>query len=285
MRLDRRGESRGEGAHMLRFTSFPGGCILIGEYLRREDHMEIKELYPALIGYAGQQAGAAEIEYTCIGEQWCLAHAEGVSGLAMHTPVSTVAPMFPGGIAGLQLKEAARALQSWDLREASFALAAVNACLNTPERMKELGAYLPASAHYGDGLELEGRTVGIVGHMRGPKGLREQARKVYVLERSPQPGDYPDSACEELLPLCDLVIITGSSLINKTLPRLLELSRNAFKILTGPSVPLWPGLLDMGLDRISGLVVTDAAAAKAHVEASVPGNPYKLGESFLLKRR
>ena len=127
-------------------------------------------------------------------------------------------------------------------------------------------------------------TVGIVGHMHGPAGLREKAREVYVLERSPQPGDYPDSACELLLPRCDLVIITGSSLINKTLPRLLSLCPNAYTILTGPSVPLCPALLDFGIDRLSGLVVTQREAMTAHVCQSIPGNPYSLGRGFLLRR-
>ena len=234
-------------------------------------------LYDALL--AGIDS-AAPVLSTAMGEQWCLAAAEEGLGLAMHTSGASIPPMYPAGLAALPLFRAAQAVKSWNLEEASFGLAAVNAFYNTPARL----AGLPDYGHYADGLDFTGKTVGIVGHMHGPAGLREQARQVYVLERSPRPGDYPDSACELLLPRCDLVIITGSSLINKTLPRLLALCRNAYTILTGPSVPLCPALLDFGIDRLSGLVVTQREAMTAHVRQSIPGNPYSLGQGFLLRR-
>lgn len=218
------------------------------------------------------------------GEQWCLAATESGTGIAMHTPGSSIAATFPSGIEGLPLGQAALALKSWNMEEASFGLAALNSFYNSPDRLEALDAALPDTGHYADGIDFQGLTVGIVGHMRGPKGMKEKAKAVYVLERSPQPGDYPDTACDYILPKCDLVIITGSSLINKSLPHLLELCRDAYTILTGPSVPLCPALLDFGLDRLAGLVVTNAEAMTAHVKNSVPGNPYHLGRAFLLSR-
>lgn len=234
-------------------------------------------LYDALL--AGVDS-ATPVLSIAMGEQWCLAAAGTGLGIAMHTPGASIPPLYPAGLAGLPLSQAAQAVKSWNLEEASFGLAAANAFYNTPERL----AALPNYGHYADGLDFTGKTVGIVGHMHGPAGLREQAREIYVLERDPRPGDYPDSACELLLPRCDLVIITGSSLINKTLPRLLSLCRNAYTILTGPSVPLCPALLDFGIDRLSGLVVTQREAMAAHVRQSIPGNPYSLGQGFLLRR-
>jgi len=221
---------------------------------------------------------------TLAGEQWCMAETDAGLGLAMNTPGDTLPPMYPAGLVGLPVCRAAQAMNSWNLREASFGLAAANAFYNSPERLSSLGASLPNDLHYTRGLDYTGMTVGIVGHMRGPADLRQRARTVYVLERSPQPGDYPDSACDYLLPQCDLVIITGSSLINKTLPHLLALCREAYVILTGPSVPLCPALLNCGIDRLAGLVVTQREAMAAHVKNSVPGNPYPLGQSFLLEK-
>ncbi len=228
--------------------------------------------------------GELSVSSTLSGQQWCLAATDSGMGIAMHTPGSSRPPMFPGGLEGLELGLASKALMSWNMEEASFALAALNAFYNTPERLAALGAALPEGGHYGDGLDFTGMTVGIVGHMRGPAGLREAAKEVYILERSPKPGDYPDTACDYILPGCDLVIITGSSLINKSLPHLLELCRNACTILTGPSVPLCPALLDFGIDRLAGLVVTEREAMARHVRDSVPGSPHHLGRPFLLSR-
>ena len=232
-------------------------------------------LYDALL--AGIDS-AAPVLSTAMGEQWCLAAAEEGLGLAMHTSGASIPPLYPAGLAGLPLSQAAQAVKSWNLEEASFGLAAANAFYNTPARL----AGLPDYGHYADGLDFTGMTVGLVGHMHGPAGLREQARQVYVLERSPRPGDYPDSACELLLPRCNLVIITGSSLINKTLPRLLALCRNAYTILTGPSVPLCPALLEQGIDRIAGMVVTDSEGMKNSVLSGQRGSPYRYGKPFLL---
>ena len=239
-------------------------------------------LYDAL---ADSVTGAESVAAATFAERWAMAEtAEGL-GLGMATPGESIPPRFPGGLAGLPVSEAARAVSSWNLTEASCALAAANAFLNRPARLEALGAAVPYEKHYADGIDLRGRTVGLIGHLNGPKGLREQARAVYTIERAPQPGDYPDAACDALLPDCDLVIITGSALINKTLPHLLELCRDAYTILTGPSVPLCPALLDFGIDRIAGMAVTDRAGMAAHVRAGARGNPYRFGQSFVLERR
>lgn len=239
-------------------------------------------LYDALADSVRSAEPVASLHH---GECWSMAECASGLGLAMATPGDSIAPMFPGGLAGLPLCEAAKAAASWNLTEASGALAAANAYFNSPARMEALGAYEPYENYSTAGIELRGRTVGLIGHLHGPKGLREQARAVYVIERSPQPGDYPDAACDALLPQCDLVIITGSALINKTLPHLLTLCRDAFTILTGPSVPMCPALLDFGIDRLAGLAVTDRAGMAAWVRQGRRGNPYGFGESFLLKRR
>ena len=219
------------------------------------------------------------------GERWSMAETADSLGVAMATPGESIASRFPGGLAGLPLCEAAKAVSSWNLTEASGALAAANAFFNTPARMEALGAYEPYENYSTAGIDLRGRTVGLIGHLHGPAGLREQARAVYTIERSPQPGDYPDAACDALLPQCDLVLITGSALINKTLPHLLELCRDAVTILTGPSVPMCPALLDFGIDRLAGLVVTDRAGMADYVRQGRRGNPYGFGQSFLLKKR
>ena len=216
------------------------------------------------------------------GERWAMVETADSLGIAMYTEGESIAPRYPEGMAGLSLRRAAAAVDSWNLREASQALAAANAFYNTPERIEALGARVDPEIYSTVGIDLRGMTVGIIGHMRGPAGLREQAKAVYVIERAPQPGDYPDAACDWLLPRCDLVLITGSSLINKTLPHLLSLCPRAVKILTGPSVPLCPALLDFGLDRIAGMAVTDRADMVPHVTEGRRGSPYGMGESFLL---
>ena len=208
------------------------------------------------------------IEYARLGERWALIETASASGMAMFTEGRSIAPLFPS-MEGLPLREAAEAVKSWNLEEASLGLAAANAFYNTPERVEALDALTTMEIYSTEGIDLRGMTVGIIGHMRGPKGLHEQARAIYTLERAPQEGDYPDSACDLLLPRCDLVLITGSSLVNNT----------------GPSVPLCPALLDCGIDRIAGMAIADRAALRARVESGRRGSPYGEGIPFLLKKR
>ena len=223
------------------------------------------------------------IRRTASAELWSMVETEKASGIAMTTPCESIAPMYEK-YEGLSIKEAVKAVGSWNLTEASLALAAANAYYNTVDRMEALGAKEPYDNYCTAGLDFEGKTVGLIGHLRGPEDMYKKAKKVYILERSPQPGDYPDSACDFILPQCDIVLITGSSIINKTLPHLLELCRYAFTILTGPSVPLCPELLDLGIDRIAGMAVTNREGMRRHVLENAICTPYLYGESFMLQR-
>lgn len=247
-----------------------------GEHMKRD----YRALYEALIDGVKSEA---PVLTTAGGDCWAMVEAAEGMGLGMMTRGGTIPPLYPQGLRDLPLREAAKAAAGWNMREASYGLAAVNAFYNTPARLAALDCRISPDIYVTAGLELRGKTVGIVGHMRGFAGLREQARAVYIIERAPKPGDYPDAACDWILPRCDLVIITGSSLINKTLPHLLELCEDATTILFGPSVPMCPALLDFGIDRLAGLVVTDRPAMAEHVSLSRHGSPCGLGQSFLIK--
>jgi len=215
------------------------------------------------------QAGLPEDLYVAElvhGVSWTAAVlSDGRCGVAMHTSGETVPRMF-GSLIGLPLNQAGQAMLSWNMEEASEAFAAVNAFYNHPGC-----GFVKPEARTLDGIEMRGRTVGMVGMMIGHSNMTQEdfvpAKKLYIMDREEKAGALPDSACEFCLPLCDLVIITGSAAINKTMPRLLELSRNAEVVLTGPTVSCCPALLELGIQRLSGRVITEKdAMLKAIVE-------------------
>ena len=220
--------------------------------------------------------GCCTVSQLVHGVSWTAAVlSDGSCGVAMHTTGDTVPRMFDTLI-GLPLKEAARAVLSWNMEEASEALAAVNAFYNRPDC-----AFLQPEAKTLDGVDLTGKTVGMVGHMIGHSNITQEllapARQLYIMDREEKPGAMPDSACEYVLPLCDVVIITGSAAINKTLPRLLVLSRNAEVVLTGPTVSCCPALRELGIHRLSGRVITEKdAMLKAIVEKRTSVNRFAL---------
>ncbi|MBR5343238.1 MAG: hypothetical protein IK149_05020 [Oscillospiraceae bacterium] len=235
--------------------------------------MAVKDYYDILM--RGLPA-KLRVERLVHGISWTAAVlSDGRTGVAMHTFGETVPRMFDS-LLGLPLPTAAEALMSWNMEEASEALAAVNAWYNT----EDCGYVLPWSKTL-DGFSLKGRTVGMIGKMLGHSNMTAEdflcTKAFYVMDREEKPGALPDSACEYYLPSCDLVIITGSAAINKTMPRLLELSRLAEVILVGPSVSCCPGLLQLGIDRLNGRVITQPEAMlRAIVEKRGSVNPFSV---------
>lgn len=222
------------------------------------------------------------VERIVRGVSWTAAVlSDGSVGVAMHTTGETVPCLFDS-LVGRPLSDAGEALLSWNMEEAGEALAAVNAFYNRPDC-----ACVKPGAKTLDGVDLRGRTVGMIGKMIGHGNMTEEdfacVKKLYVMDREEKPGALPDSACEFYLPRCDLVIITGSAAINKTMPRLLELSRHAQVILTGPSVSCCPALLRLGIDRLHGRAITQPEAMlRAIVEKRTSVNAYS--EPYLLDK-
>lgn len=239
------------------------------------------DLYDCLLD--GMQDGETAVSILP-GAYWTGVETAGSLGLAMTTSVDTVPRCLPRMDPPMPLKDLAAAVKSWNLLEAGCGMAAVNAYYNTPERLALLDAYEPFERYCTDGIDLHGKRVGVIGHLNMPASVSEQAEQVLILERNPRPGDYPDSACDALLPDCDVVIITASTLVNKTLPHLLDLCRNSTTILAGPTAPMCPALLEFGFDRIAGLVVTDFDGMRSKIQQDLAGPPYPMGKPFVLRR-
>ena len=239
-------------------------------------------LYASLLEHLPEAGNVKEI---ITGRIWTMARMDqGSSGISMTTLGHTIPEHFQQ-MDGLAAWEAAAAVCSWNLEEASAGMAVINASYNTAQRLEALHCSEPYENYCTDGLDLCGKTIGVVGHLTMPEKTLRLAKDVYILERNPRPGDYPDSACEYLLPKCDVVLITGSSLINKTLPRLLELTVKAYTILTGPTVPMCPELLNFGIQRMAGMVVSNQEAMLRQAAEGIKGPPYCNGTTFLLKDR
>jgi uncharacterized protein (DUF4213/DUF364 family) len=106
------------------------------------------------------------------------------------------------------------------------------------------------------------KNVAVVGHFPFVNRLRQCARNLWVLELNPREGDLPAQAAPEVIPQADLVAITATTIINKTFQGLIELRRpDAKVILIGPSTPLSSTMYNLGIDVLSGTIVTDPKAA------------------------
>ncbi len=177
---------------------------------------------------------------------------------------------------GLPLKSVAELSKSWCFEEATIGVAALNAYYAQRNQLDALGAHyeqprpdgsnqdgrlgmkLDAFDLYRPRIEAKGSAnVVVVGHFPHVADIAEYAN-LTVLERTcSQALDTPDPACEFVMPSADFAFITGVTIINKTVVRLLELARRTSVVMVGPSVVMSPYLFECGVETLAGSVVAD----------------------------
>lgn len=222
----------------------------------------------------------ATVKACMVGRSWTVVDSGGV-GMAMTYRGDSRGSRLRPPHAGRPLSEMAAFVKSWNLFEASLGMAAVNSFHNARERVQ---SWLdrPLETVRGAGAlsdmldEIAGKKVAVVGHFPDMDSVAGCCT-LTVLERNPQEGDLPDFASEYVLPEQDYVFITGLTVANKTLPRLLELSASAKVVLMGPSVPLAPWWFDHGVEVLAGLVVIDRDAVWRYCEEGGTKGPFESG--------
>lgn len=205
---------------------------------------------------------------------------DGTIGLAMTIDVRSRPGIADDSLVGRPLREAAALARSWNLVESGIGVAAINAWYNRPSRSIDCGYRVDGAgttAFDTYGRLVEGKRVATIGHFPFIEERLSGAACLTVIERNPRRGDFIDTAAEYLLPEQDIVFITGSTMVNKTLPRLLELCRDAHVVVTGPSTPLAPVLYDYGVDGLSGLHITDPERVKDLLRGAGRGAPKDAG--------
>lgn len=222
-----------------------------------------------------------------IGIHWTLI-VSAATGMA-HTPFESGHGLRGGSaisgigktIAGMPVRSLAEYVKSWNPYEASLGLAAINSVFNSPDQIEKLTGkpiaeqpQVSAFVHFAE--KVRNRKVAVVGHF---PDLDELAKicEFTILERNPGEGDLPDPACEYVIPEQDYVFITATSILNKTLPRLLELSRNAFTFLVGPSTPMAPLLFNYGIEVLAGTTVVDQESVRRSVQEGAARTVFDYG--------
>ncbi len=159
----------------------------------------------------------------------------------------------PGFLCDKSARELTQLTYSESILEAAVGMAALNSLLDVDEKaVVELNA---ADLILKKG---ESKAVAIVGHFPFVPKVRQRAKDLWVIEKNPTEGDFPEAEAARLLPQADVVAITGTALTNHTFENLVRLcSPAAFVVLLGDTTPLSPILFDYGVDALAGTRVID----------------------------
>jgi uncharacterized protein (DUF4213/DUF364 family) len=157
------------------------------------------------------------------------------------------------------MHELIKFLNSEILLKASLGMAALNSMIDPPENYKEGNAFELIKS------KAAGKNLGIIGHFHFVNRFCDVVKNCWVFEKSPRENDLPAEKINEYLPRCDVVVITGQTIINNTLTDILSYSKKAFKVLLGPSVPLSPVLFEYGIDVIAGVKISKCEQVNRYI--------------------
>lgn len=207
-----------------------------------------------------------------------------------HTPTEDIGHSHWGrrrDFHGFKALEIARLANSFDMIERTVGIATLNAL--SQHLMDSEGYERQFGMDAFDAMNVRREdSVAVVGYIRPLVGkLRENALEVHVFERNPQlRGDaLPDTFVDSILPKADVVVISGSSLVNGTLDRLLELSEKArVVVMTGPTAGMLPEpLFERSVNVVAGVRAKGPKVMEAVAEAK-PFVVFKdLVEKYILK--
>ena len=201
------------------------------------------------------------VKEVCVGLHWTVVESRFTGMAHTYKTGNKVELESSGDLMGKGALELACRLRSWEPLEASLGVAAVNSLIEPAGRPGNVFEHILGLA--------AGKTVTVIGRFPSNQRIAQVAGRVHFLEMQPRDGELPPYACEEVIPESDVVVITATALINKTLPRLLELSRHGRAIVLGPSTPMNDVLFRHGADILAGVRVIDTGALISSVMQGV----------------
>lgn len=219
----------------------------------------------------------ARVTRVCVGLHWTAVESRFVGIAHTYKTNRKVEIADAGELVGSSALDLAARLRSWEPLEASVGLAALNSLIDpagTPGNVFEQVLRMAP-----------GKTVTIIGRFPFNDQIVATASRTYLLEMEPKRGELPPAAAEETIPQSDVVVISATALINKTLPRLLELGRRATTVVLGPSTPMNDILFDHGATIIAGTRVVDADALMGSLMQGVKSFRRLAGIEPLVRRR
>ena len=251
----------------------------------------MKDLYDALIEGIPEDEPLDDILSTHYG---AIAYSRGNIGLSEFRDGWDTRQMLDSGDkTGKTLRELAAGVKSWNFTEAAMGVAAMNAYYNSPEMARKNGLLIsdhryvedrnadPFIAHQ---KAARGKKAVVLGHFPYMEQLLKPVCDLYIIDRFPYRGDYPETAIDYLVPDSDFVFIGVMYFLEKSLPRILELAGDAYVGLVGPVTVMSPILFDYGVDELDGFIPKNVPMLERIQKEQEYGKLYAAGEKVSLRK-
>lgn len=181
---------------------------------------------------------------------------------------------------GTPLARAAALLKDAGAFAISLGAAALNAGLMPPPGLPDLEASR-IMAEKGR----QGETV-LVGEFPFTEWLRREVKTLHLFELRDTPGRVSPALWDEILSRCQVLGLTGTTLITRAMAAYLEKAPQAYTIIIGPTTPLSPVLFSRGADVLAGCRVVAPVPVFDAIRQGMSFRDFKkLGVEFLAWRR
>jgi uncharacterized protein len=189
---------------------------------------------------------------------------------AVCCPTSVMAMPFPGKMRGRPARDLAREALAGDGIRRAVGIATLNALADCCWRRRPRpDIQLTADVDAFDATEIRGgdKVVVVGAFVPFLKELKRRGHSYLVLEQDPAtlkadelPFFRPAERAAEIAPQADVLLITGSTLVNATLEELLALARPGTRVtIVGPTVGMLPdAFFARGADTLGCVRITDA---------------------------
>ncbi len=241
------------------------------------------KIYDDLIGEIPEQIKVEDVRIT---PYWGFVTTNDSCGIGNVYDVCSATTLFNKDWRGCPLKDLAACIKSWHLPEAALGAAAINCYYNSVQMCEKNGIALGKTNYSEDRTndpfisyqrEVRNKKVVVVGHFPYLENLLEPYCDLIILDDGGIDGDHPLNAADYFLPECDFAFINCGSLVQKTLPRYLELTRDAYTVMVGPATPLAPVLFEHGVQDLSGFVIKDIPLAGRIITGGMFSSLYASG--------
>ncbi len=139
----------------------------------------------------------------------------------------------------IRVEEFIQLYDSTDILLSSIGLATINAVLNNGVKFDKTGDIIESlEIQEGDNVALVGDIVPLASSIK-----KFKPKRLYIFERRAETGKLPDWAIYQLMDKIDVLLLSSSTLINKTFFNLVKSAKTSKIALIGPSTTFCPEVL------------------------------------------